>query len=92
MNAHIEQVGLWVRDGTAVNELAAHNSLEIEVSNLPANRIRDLDIRKVDWKIMRDISLASLKYGKFDASGWAAAPSGLLGPVMLVPLDLVRPR
>jgi len=72
--------------------LVAHNSLEIEVSNLPANRIRDLDIRKVDWKIMRDINLASLKYGKFDASGWAVAPSGLLGPVTLVPLRIVSPR
>jgi hypothetical protein len=59
----------------------ARNSLDIEVSSLSANRIRDLDIRKVDWKIMRDINLASLKYGKFDASGWALTPAGLLGPV-----------
>jgi hypothetical protein len=75
-----------------LGRLAAHNSLEIEVSNLPANRIRDLDIRKVDWKVMRDINLASLKYGKFDASGWAVAPAGLLGPVTLIPLRIVRPR
>jgi len=75
-----------------LGRLSARNSLEIEVSNLPANRVRDLDVRKVDWKVMRDINLASLKYGKFDASGWAVAPSGLLGPVTLVPLDIVRPR
>jgi hypothetical protein len=75
-----------------IGRLGAHNTLEIEVSNLPANRIRDLDIRKVDWKIMHDINLASLKYGKFDASGWPVAPAGLLGPVTLVPLELVRPR
>jgi len=68
------------------------NVLEIEVSNLPANRIRDLDLRKVDWKIMKDIDLVSLQYAKFDASDWAPAPSGLLGPVRLVPLDIVRPR
>ena len=43
------------------------NVLEIEVSNLPANRIRDLDVRKVDWKIMKDINLVSLSYAKFDA-------------------------
>ena len=67
------------------------NVLEIEVSNLPANRIRDLDVRKVDWKIMKDTNLVSLSYAKFDASGWEIAPSGLLGPVRLVPLEIVRP-
>ena len=57
--------------------------LEIEVTNLPANRIRDLDLRKVDWKIMKDINLVTLRYTNFDASGWDIAPSGLLGPVRL---------
>ena len=68
------------------------NVLEIEVSNLPANRIRDLDVRQVDWKIMKDINLVSLSYAKFDAAGWEIAPSGLLGPVRLRPLEIVRPR
>ena len=68
------------------------NVLEIEVSNLPANRIRDLDVRKVDWKIMKDANLVTLRYTEFDASGWAPAPSGLLGPVRLVPLEVVRLR
>ena len=68
------------------------NVLEIAVSNLPANRIRDLDARKVDWKIMKDANLVTLQYTKFDASGWDAAPSGLLGPVRLVPLKVVSPR
>jgi hypothetical protein len=71
---------------------ARGNVLEIEVSNLPANRVRDLDARKVDWKIMKDINLVTLPYTKFDASGWEPAPSGLLGPVRLVPLEVVRPR
>jgi hypothetical protein len=68
------------------------NELKIEVSNLPANRIRDLDMRKVDWKIMQDINLASIRYKALDASGWELAPSGLLGPVRLVPLKVVSPR
>jgi hypothetical protein len=34
----------------------------------------------------------TLPYTKFDASGWEPAPSGLLGPVRLVPLEVVRPR
>ena len=68
------------------------NLLEIEVTNLPANRIRDLDLRKVDWKVMKEINLVTLRYKPFDASGWPLAPSGLLGPVRLVPLEVVRPR
>jgi hypothetical protein len=68
------------------------NVLEIEVTNLPANRVRDLDLRKVDWKVMKDINLASLRYRALDASTWAPAPAGLLGPVRLVPLGIVSPR
>lgn len=67
------------------------NVLEIEVTNLPANRIRDLDLRKVDWKIMKDINLASLRYRALDASQWEPLPSGLLGPVRLVPLRRFTP-
>ena len=74
------------------NAIEAHNTLEIEVTNLPANRIRDLDARKAPWKVMRDINIASVKYRPFDASGWEVEPAGLLGPVRLVPADLVSPR
>ena len=62
------------------------------MTNLPANRIRDLDLRKVDWKIMRDANLVTLRYQPFDASQWSIAPSGLLGPVRLVPLKRLQPR
>jgi hypothetical protein len=70
---------------------AGTNLLEVEVTNLPANRVRDLDLRKVDWKIMNDINLASLRYGPLDASTWSPQPSGLLGPVRLVPLQRLKP-
>jgi hypothetical protein len=46
----------------------------------------------VDWKVMKEINLVNLRYQPFDASDWAVAPSGLLGPVRLVPLRVVRPR
>ena len=76
-----------------IDELAPRgNVLEIEVTNLPANRIRDLDVRKVAWKIMREINIVSVKYKPFDAAGWEVEPAGLLGPVMLEPLTLVSPR
>jgi hypothetical protein len=71
---------------------ARGNVLEIDVTNLPANRIRDLDARKVEWKILKEINLVDLKYKKFDASGWPVAPSGLAGPVTIAPLEIFSPR
>ncbi len=62
------------------------NVLEVDVTNLAANRIRDMDIRKVDWKIMHEINFVNINYRRFDASGWKIEPSGLLGPVKLVPM------
>jgi len=70
---------------------ARGNVLEIEVTNLAANRIHDLDVRKVPWKSMREINLVSVKYKPFDAAAWEVEPAGLLGPVTLVPLALVSP-
>jgi hypothetical protein len=71
-------VGAFLRPGK--------NLLELEVTNLAANRIRDLDRRKVEWKIMREINFVDINYKPFDASNWAITPSGLLGPVTLTPL------
>lgn len=68
------------------------NILELEVTNLAANRIRDMDQRKVDWKIMREINFVDINYRPFNASGWQLTPSGLLGPVKLVPLKKVTPK
>ncbi len=62
------------------------NVLELEVTNLAANRIRDMDRRGVDWKIMHEINFVNINYQKFDASNWPLTPSGLLGPVTLTPL------
>ena len=67
------------------------NLLELEVTNLAANRIRDLDQRKVPWKIMREINFVNINYRPFDASSWAVMPSGLLGPVTLTPLKALMP-
>jgi len=62
------------------------NLLEIEVTNLSANRIRDLDLREVNWKIFHEINFVNHKYEIFDASKWPLTPSGLLGPVTLTPM------
>jgi hypothetical protein len=59
------------------------NLLEIEVTNLSANRIRDLDLRGVKWKSYHDINFVNLDYRPFDASTWPLTDSGLLGPVTI---------
>ena len=54
------------------------------MTNLSANRIRDLDRRGVQWRIMKDINFVNIDYKPFDASKWPVRDSGLLGPVTLI--------
>jgi hypothetical protein len=61
-----------------------HNKLSIEVTNLAANRIADLDRRKVPWKQFHEINFVNIDYQPFDASAWKPLDSGLLGPVRLL--------
>jgi hypothetical protein len=73
------EVGNFLRPG--------ENRLEVEVTNVAANRIRDLDRRHVDWKSFYEINFVGRNYRPFDASGWPLRDSGLLGPVVLTPMD-----
>ena len=66
--------------------------LELDVTNLAANRIRDLDQRGVPWKIMHEINFVNIDYKPFNAAAWPLTPSGLLGPVTLTPLRTLAPR
>ena len=61
----------------------AGNQLEVEVTSVAANRIRDLDRRGVQWKIFKDINFVNVDYKPFDASNWPLTDCGLLGPVTL---------
>lgn len=67
------------------------NRLEVEVTNVSANRLRDLDIRKVPWKTFYDINIVNIDYRPLDASKWPLVDSGLLGPVTLTPLAQFTP-
>jgi hypothetical protein len=74
------------------SQLQQNNELEIQVSNLMANRIADLDKRNVFWKKFYNINFPARKSenrknGLFDASGWEPRESGLLGPVTLTVLE-----
>ena len=59
------------------------NLLEVEVTSVSANRIRDLDRRGVPWKNFRDINFVDINYKPFDAANWPLTECGLLGPVTL---------
>lgn len=73
-------IGQYLRPGK--------NTLEVEVTNLPANRIADMDRRDVKWRIFKDINIAALGYKKGTYAGWQPVPSGLLGPVEIVPMEV----
>ena len=62
------------------------NTLSLEVTNLAANRIRDLEKRGMPWKKFHEINFVNVHYKPFDAADWPLQPSGLLGPVRIVPL------
>lgn len=49
----------------------------------------------MDWKIFYNVNMSArkkenVKNGIFDASNWEPKPSGLLGPVMLIPVVVKR--
>jgi alpha-L-rhamnosidase len=64
--------------------LKGNNQLEIEVTNLSANRIRYMDKKRVPWRKFYDINFVDISYKPFDASDWLPVPSGLLGDVCLL--------
>ena len=60
------------------------NTIEVEVTNLPANRIAAMDRRGVVWRRFKDINIVDIRYKKTDYSAWQPVESGLLGPVRIV--------
>ena len=73
------EIGKLLRPGT--------NTLEIDVTNLPANRIADYDRKGKKWKIFKDANIASVVGKKVvDYSDWETVPSGLNSSVKLIPL------
>lgn len=61
------------------------NTIKIEVANLMANRIRDMDKKGIVWRKYNEINFVNINYLEFDASGWKVQPSGLGGPVEIIP-------
>ncbi|MDE7004957.1 MAG: glycosyl hydrolase family 2, partial [Alistipes sp.] len=72
------EVGRWL--------VAGDNLFEIEVTNLPANRIADYDRRGIQWRKFKDANIVSALNKPLDTSAWAPEPSGLNGAVKLYPV------
>lgn len=60
------------------------NTLKIEVTNLPANRISQMDRDGVVWRIFEDINMSNISTDSY--AKWSPVPSGLNTKVKLVPL------
>jgi hypothetical protein len=66
------------------------NTIEIEVANLMANRIRQMDQQKIQWRNFHEINFVNYHYKPFDASAWDPMDSGLLGPVTITPYKFLK--
>jgi len=70
--------------GNTVKE--GENVLKIEVTNLPANRIRQMDKSGTEWRIFEDINMSNISTASY--AGWSLVPSGLNSSVSLIPLTV----
>ena len=61
-----------------------NNDIRIEVTNLPANRIADLDRRGVKWRKMEEINVVDINYKKTTYDKWEPVKSGLNSEVKLI--------
>ena len=59
------------------------NELRIEVTNLPANRISDMDRRGISWRKMKEINVVDINYKKTTYETWQPMKSGLNGEIKL---------
>ena len=60
-----------------------NNELRIEVTNLPANRIADMDRKGIKWRKMNEINVVDINYKKTTYEGWTPVKSGLNSEVRL---------
>ena len=66
---------------------AGKNTIEIDVTGLPANYIAEMDRRGIIWRKFKDANIANLKGGKISYYGnWDVMPAGLNSTIRLIPL------
>ncbi|PCH67456.1 MAG: glycosyl hydrolase family 2 [Bacteroidales bacterium] len=72
-------VGKYLKNGL--------NSIEIEVTGLPANHIASLDQKGFKWRIFKEINFVDLSYKKTGYANWKTMPAGLNSDVKLIPVN-----
>lgn len=60
------------------------NRLEVYVTNLPANRIAEMDRQGIAWRKFKEINVVNLQYKRDLYSDWSPLPSGLCAEVRLL--------
>ena len=63
------------------------NNIRIEVTNLPANRIAELDRQGVKWRKMEEINVVDINYKKTTYDNWNTVTSGLNSDVFLYRME-----
>jgi hypothetical protein len=77
-------------------ELKSTNTLEVQVTNLMGNRMADMERKGEKYKIYYNTNFPAFKVvnrgadGLFTTAGWLPQVSGLLGPVTLTPLQIMK--
>jgi hypothetical protein len=74
-------VGKYLRPGV--------NTLEVEVTNLPANRIADMIGANVPWRIYKDANISEYHYKKDNYGKWNRFQA-FAGPVRLIPMQTLK--
>lgn len=75
------KVGFFLKPGKM-------NTIDIDVTNLPANRIADYDRKGVNWRIFKEINFVDVLYQKTTYGQWPVMPSGLTQSPRLIPIYL----
>ena len=77
------RVGQYLKEG--------ENSIEVEVTNLPANRISWMGRQGIEWRKFKEINVVDLNYKKDRYNNWTTVVSGLNGSVRLTPATVSVP-
>ncbi len=60
------------------------NEIRIEVTNLPANRIAEMDRKGIKWRKMEEINVVDINYKNTTYDQWQPVKSGLSSTVSLI--------
>ena len=60
------------------------NTLEVYVTNLPANRIAQMDRDGIKWRRFKDANVVDINYQRTTYDAWTPMPSGLCSDVKIL--------